>query len=96
MPTTRLTQGACTGTLTCETRHLALITGTRVFRRRRRLSVDVVLFLTGWEAEDAAACAACSGLASANSAMPNTAQATKCKPCSGCSNCTGNTPKSPP
>jgi len=55
MPTTRLTQGACAGTLTCETRHLALITGTRVFRRRRRLSVDVVLFLTGWEAEDAAA-----------------------------------------
>ena len=55
MVTTHLTHGACACTVTCETRHLALITGTRFHRRRRLLSVDFVLFLTGWEAEDAAA-----------------------------------------
>ncbi len=55
MVTTRLTQGACSCTVACETRHLAYVTGTRLHRRRRRLSVDFVLFLTGWEAADAAA-----------------------------------------
>nr|NLI51234.1 hypothetical protein [Propionibacterium sp.] len=55
MATTRLTQGPCACTVTYESRHLAYITGTRIHRRRRRLSVDFVLFLTGWEAEDAAA-----------------------------------------
>lgn len=54
MATTVLTHGACTCTLTCDTRHLALVRSTRVRRRRRQLSVDFVLFLTGWEAADAA------------------------------------------
>jgi len=55
MTTASITHGACVCTVTCDSRHLALVESTRIHRRRRRLSVDFVLFLTGWEAADAAA-----------------------------------------
>lgn len=55
MPTSRVAQGACVCTVTCETRHLAYVRSTRRRHRVRFLSVDFVLFLTGWEAADAAA-----------------------------------------
>ncbi|MGB7964344.1 MAG: hypothetical protein WCF12_15490 [Propionicimonas sp.] len=54
MTTTRTSNGACACTVTCDTRHLAIVKSTRIHRRRRHLSVDFVLFLTGWEAADAA------------------------------------------
>lgn len=55
MTTANITHGPCVCTVTCESRHLALVESTRIHRRRRRLRVDFVLFLTGWEAADAAA-----------------------------------------
>ena len=55
LPTTRFTKDACVCTVTCEARHLAYVKSTRSRRRHRHISVDFVLFLTGWEAEDAAA-----------------------------------------
>jgi len=55
MPTTRVANGPCSCTVTCEARHLALVRSTRLRRRRRHPTVDIVVFLTGWEAADAAA-----------------------------------------
>lgn len=55
MVTTRLTLGDWACTVSCDVRHLALVKSTRIRRRRRHVSVDFVLFLTGWEAADAAA-----------------------------------------